>query len=207
MGQNTSISTVVMILAIAAVLAAIATRGGKAPITNDPRVAYRGDISLTLGSHAFEGSVRHVPGFTRIDFHIGKVPVAALTKEKANDVRILRLNRRRMVLLDRQTTYRPIKFLREIVDLWDRDAELIGTETIDGQLIKKYRIDGSHGRYEMWFTKQGIVTRLVGEDEDGGKPLKVDYRLYNLQFGALERKAFRVPRGYLKVSTVAKLVR
>lgn len=207
MGQKTSIGTVVMILAIAAVLAAIATRGGKTPITNDPHVAYRGDISLTLGGHAFEGSVRHVPGATRIDFHIGSVPVAALAKEKANDVRILRLNRRRMVLLDRRTNYPPLKFVREIVDLWSRDAELIGTETINGQLVKKYRIDGSDGRYEMWFTKQGIVTRLIGEDTVRGKPRKIDYRLYNLQFGAVERKAFQVPRGYLKVSTIRKLVR
>ena len=135
------------------------------------------------------------------------MPVAALAKEKANDVRILRLNRHRMVLLDRRTNYPPLKFVREIVDLWDRDAELIGTETINGQLVKKYRIDGDNGRYEMWFTKQGIVTRLIGEDEVRGKPRKIDYRLYNLQFGAVERKAFRVPRGYLKVSTIRKLVR
>lgn len=207
MGQKSSIGTVVLILAIAAVIAAIATGREKTPITNNPKVSYRGDLTLILDGRPFEGSVQHIPGTSRIDFHIGGVPVAALADEKENFVRVLRLNARRMVYLSRQLKHREINFLRDIVKMWDSSADLIGTENIGGHTVKKYLVDGRRGRYEIWFTEHGIVMRLRGEGDIDGKRGKIDYRLYNLQIGQLERKAFTVPKGYIKVSNFKKLTR
>lgn len=78
------------------------------------------------------------------------------------------------------------------------DITEVGSETIEGQATKKYKLimkDGSAGGF-MWFTKDGIMVKMDAVVKSGRDKSRMTMTLKNIKVGSQDASLFEVPAGY-----------
>jgi hypothetical protein len=94
----------------------------------------------------------------------------------------------------------PIKRLAQLLDSEELRFERVGTETLGGRTVTKWRFQVREGRDHVvfaargfaWVAEGGVLVKLEGENGD----TSVELKSKTLEIGPVDEERFRIPRGY-----------
>lgn len=159
-----------------------------------PSVEYSADRVVETSSGTFNGKVYSAKDKERAEMSMGGM----------QSVMILRRDKQiGWMLMPAQKMYMTMDFAKaqqqsgaapnDQIDITE-----VGTETIEGQSAKKYKMlmkDGSGGGF-IWVTDQGIPVKMDFLSKSGGEKTRMTVTLKNLQIGSQDAQNFELPSGY-----------
>jgi hypothetical protein len=163
----------------------------------DAKVDYAADFYLVSDNGRFQGTVVHAPGRERRDFGTPSGPQALLLRRDIDQAAVLWPARKWYV----STSFLSVAALVGGLDGVTLDCQAEGHDQIEGEATTRYRLNGNssgggdfHGR--MWFTRDGILMKLVGLVAFGGRQMSVETGLSHVRRTKTDANAFALPSDY-----------
>jgi hypothetical protein len=157
----------------------------------DAPVDYRADYALTEGDQTWHGTVVHAPHRERRDFTTQLGTQAILMRRDTDLIAVLWPQRKWYL----STSLNAILHWGGGGGDLTLDRRRDGRETIGGERCIRYAVTGAFtGR--MWYTRDGILMRAVGDLHVGGRDRKISTQLAHLKRGAVDADDFELPVGY-----------
>lgn len=164
----------------------------------DPKASYAADLTMTSGQVRITGRIYHTPGRTRAEFNTqGQRTVSIIDRPQRRVWMVMAASRQYMEIPlkgDVASAFLPPNVTRQQIKL-----TTLGNETVDGEPMDKVRVEHPMGRSVMWITGDGIVVKMDGISNMGGRETKVTMQLRNLKRGPQDAKLFKLPAGYKKI--------
>ncbi len=163
----------------------------------DAQLDYTADFYLVSDKGRFQGSVIHAPGRERRDFEVSGGRQALLLRRDIDQAAMLWPERKWYVA----TSFLSVANLVGGFDGVSVDRKAEGSERISGEMTTRYQVSGSSaggGDFQgrMWFTKDGILMKLVGKVTFGGRQIPIETGLSNLLRVKADAAAFVLPGDY-----------
>jgi hypothetical protein len=182
-------------LATALCLTTLSTTSHGATSLPSPTVEYSADRVMVTESGTFEGKVYATKDKERTETSMrGMTSVMIVRKDKQVG----------WMLMPAQKMYQQLDFAKaqaqngsgQPADM--ADITEVGTETVEGQVTKKYKLilkDGSAGGF-MWFTQDGILMKMDTVVKNGRDKSRITITLRNLKVANQDAALFELPAGY-----------
>lgn len=157
-------------------------------------VSYSADRRIETDGAELLGRVHAAPGMERTETRIGDM----------STVLILRMDRRQgWTLMPMQKMYQEVDIGKAgkqagSVTPEQTELELVGEETISGQLASRYKFvtkDRSAGGF-LWYTDTGIPVKMDLLSKSGGKSTRMTVTLENIRVETQDPALFEVPAGF-----------
>ncbi len=163
----------------------------------DAPVDYTAEFYLVSDRGRFQGSVIHAPGRERRDFDASGGRQALLLRRDLDQAALLWPERKWYV----STSFLAVAGLVGGFDGVTVDRKAEGQERISGETTTRYQVSGSSGgggsfHGHMWFTRDGILMKLVGQVAFSGRQIPVETGLSNLLRVKADGSAFVLPSDY-----------
>lgn len=163
----------------------------------DAKVDYTAEFYLISDKGRFQGSVIHAPGRERRDFDASGGRQALLLRRDLDQAAMLWPERKWYV----STSFLAVADLIGGFDGVTVERKAEGQERIAGEPTTRYQVLGNSaggGNFQgrMWFTKDGILMKLVGKVTFGGRQTPVETGLSNLLRVKADGTAFALPSDY-----------
>lgn len=163
----------------------------------DAPVDYTAEFYLVSDKGRFQGSVIHAPGRERRDFDTSGGRQALLLRRDIDQAAMLWPERKWYV----SSSFLSVAGLIGGFDGVSVERKAEGPEKISGEMTTRYQVSGNsggggsfHGR--MWFTRDGILMKLVGKVSFSGRQIPVETGLSNLLRVKADSAAFVLPADY-----------
>lgn len=163
----------------------------------DAKIDYTAEFYLVSDKGRFQGSVIHAPGRERRDFDTSGGRQALLLRRDIDQAAMMWPERKWYVT----TSFLAVANLIGGFDGVSVDREAEGSERISGEMTTRYQVSGSSaggGGFQgrMWFTKDGILMKMVGKATFSGRQIPVETGLSNLLRVKADSAAFILPSDY-----------
>lgn len=176
----------------------------------DLKVEYAADLTLGAGERTTESRLWRTPTAYRQELVHGGERRTVVLRLDRNVAWIILRSQRMVVETDLDSL--DIAFVQLATG---RGVKLnaLGTETIRGYRTTKYQVEagsGDGGRFNglVWSTAEGIVLRVDGVGEYGGRRSLVKVEAKNIQVGKQDPKLFESPPGgYVRMALRGPAVR
>lgn len=196
-----SLSRIALVLAL---LWPLAAAPAQAAGPFDLQVSYSADSEVGAGDRARAGKLWRTPQMVRHE----------TIENGRQEIVIARLDRQIAWILAPtlnvalETEISGLGQLNSLLSGGDKVKQTpVGQETVNGQATTKYRVETAgvaDGRFSgfIWSTAQGVVVKIDGEGEYGGRKGPVQLSFRNIRIGPQESSLFEPPANYnrLKVS-------
>jgi len=163
----------------------------------DAKIDYTAEFYLVSDKGHFQGSVIHAPGRERRDFDASGGRQALLLRRDIDQAAMLWPERKWYL----STSFLAVADLVGGFDGISVDRKAEGQERISGEMTTRYQVSGNSsggGNFQgrMWFTKDGILMKLVGKVSFGGRQVPIETGLSNLLRVKADGAAFVLPGDY-----------
>jgi hypothetical protein len=189
-----TIRLTMVVVAGLGILAAQPVRAATPPALT---VEYAADRKIETAAGDMQGRVHATPNMQRNETRVGDM----------TSVMILRTDKKiGWMLMPAQKMYQQLDLDKAgkqtgAVTPEQTELELVGKETVSGQLANKYKFvtkDKSSGGF-LWYTDSGIPVKMDALSKSGGKSERMTVTLENVTIGKQDPALFEVPAGYTKL--------
>ena len=166
----------------------------------DAKIDYTADFYLISDQGRFQGSVIHAPGRERRDYDTSGGRQGLLLRRDIDQAAVLWPERKWYV----STTFQAVADLVGGFDGVTVERKADGQERISGEMTTRYQISGGSaggGRFHghMWFTKDGILMKMLGKVTFNGREIPVETALSNVLRVKADGSAFVLPSDFTGV--------